>query len=194
MILSGKGKLNDPNYAHLHMLSFAYNPSTIGSQVPFIYGIIAEFISDPFSTERKFLTCYDTGFTAFYTTQNGGNINGHTSLEYSEVAQLTSFEQFISAQAEIDADHSLCNRAKQLVETAASYLKHTKETIDIKEHQEVQFWLLTSSGIFSGGAHFFEIKNKTSVWTDLFTEVQSISKESQLSGPDKGFLSVAASF
>lgn len=199
MILSDKGKLHDPNYAHLHMLSFAYNPSNIGHEIPFTYGLVAEYITDPFLSERKFLTCYDSGFAACYSTHNGGSINGNTNLEYSRIAQLTSFEQFISAQtenaqSETMSEGSLYKRSKQLVATAANYIKHTKEVIDIKEHQEVQFWLLTSSGIFSGGAHFFEVRNKTSVWTDLFNEVQSIVKDCQSAGPDKGSISVAASF
>ena len=197
MIITENGNPLDPNYAHLHMLSFAYNPSNFGPHVPFTYGVIAEFISDPFSSQRKFLTCYNTGFVAFYSTQNGGNINGHTQLPYSEVAQLASFEQFIAAQSDITEQSdtgdgfSLRRRSKQLVEKAGGYLEYTKETINIKEHQEVQFWLLTSSGVFSGGADLFEIRDKTSVWTDLFNQVQSIAKDCQSAGPDK-FTSVAA--
>jgi hypothetical protein len=105
MTLTENRKSLDPNYAHLHMLSFAYNPSSIGPQVPFTYGVIAEFISDPFSSQRKFLTCYDTGFVAVYSTHNGGNINGHTRLDYSEIAQLASFEQFIAAQSEMISEY-----------------------------------------------------------------------------------------
>src|SRR5215217_6401111 len=118
MYLSDKEKA-DPNYAHLKMLSFAYQPSYIGVPAMSIYGIIIEYLSDPFTSERKLLTCYDSGFTTYYSTHQGGNINGNEYRAYSEHSELSSFEQFISATNEPFPHPGIAKRAKQLLKISA---------------------------------------------------------------------------
>jgi len=194
MFLSKQDKPNDPNYSQLKMLSFAYNPSHLGSSSPTVYGVIVEFINDPFSAEQQFVTCYDSGFSAAYSTQHGGNINGKAFPKYNDETSISSFELFIGSTAEQFPDTLIAQRSKGLVEVASEYLKYTREAIHVKGQEDVQFWFLTSAGICTGKANIFEIKDKSSVWTNLFNEAFAISKQLHTFGSDKGKLPETVSF
>lgn len=166
-------KLTDPNYANLKMLSFTYQPSPSEAPPAAVYGIIVEFGIDPFSHERNFLACYESGFAAFYSTQSGGNINGY-SFRHSEEVVLKSFEKFIGSASESFPDPAISYKSRELLVKAADYLAHTEEASRITDQQDVQFWFLTPSGTVSGKADVFEIRMKTSLWSGLFKEVNAL--------------------
>ena len=186
MNISNLEKPNDPNYAPLKMLSFAYTPQPLTSTMPLVYGMIVEFNTDPFSVEKMFLTCYNSGFAAFYSTYSGGNINGNPPLGYSQTVEQSSLELFIGGTRDEFPDVTISNRIRQLLTDACNYLKYTDETIDISHEKEVKFWLLTSAGVSSAAVNLFEVKDKSSVWTNLFNEVYSISLALPCGDTDKG--------
>lgn len=193
MFLTNHEKPDDPNYAYLKMLSLAYKPEVLGAPETSIFGVVIEFFAGPFSSERKLLVSYSSGFCSFYTTQNGGNINGST-LKYTEKAELSPCENFIATVNEKFPDHSISEKSGKLIDSAAEYLIHTIAGIHPEGSQEVQIWFLTHSGIVSGSAHFFEIMDKQSVWTKFFNDAFSISKDLESYGPDRGRLPKAVSF
>lgn len=192
MFLSNQEKSDDPNYAYLKMISIAYKPEVLGPSKTSVFGVVMEFFTDPFSSEQKLLVCYDSGFSGFYTTQNGGNINGRI-LKYTEQTELSSFEFFMTSVNEEFPDPLISRKSGKLIDSAAGYLKHTMQGIKPIGSQEVQIWFLTPFGIVSGAAHIFEIKDKQSVWTRFFNDAFSISKDLESYGPDKGRLSEAVS-
>jgi hypothetical protein len=177
-------QLTDPNYANLKMVSFTYKPSLSGTPPPAVYGIIVEFCTDPFSSDRNFIACYDSGFAAFYSTQSGGNINGNLYNHSGEVV-LKSFERFIGSLAESHPDPSISYKSRKLLTKAVNYLKYTEEASNITDQQDVQFWLLTSDGTFTAKADVFEIRMKTSVWSGLFKEVHSLFNDLVTAGAGK---------
>ena len=176
-------KLNDPNYANLKMLSFSYKPSP-GETIPTVYGAIIEFATDPFSTERNFLVGYDSGFCAYYSTQNGGNINGDI-VEYTGNLEFKAFEQFIASSNVRFPDASIASKSTQLVSKATGFLKHTKAVEMMSDEEAVQIYFLTSSGVFSATADLLQIKNKKSPWFAFFNEVNSIFDDIQLFSKNK---------
>ena len=194
MFISDKENSGDPNYEHLKMLSFAYQPCYLGRPVNNIYGFIIEFISEHFKTEKKFLACYDSGFLACYSTHHGGNINGKEFPDCNDDNQLASFEHFISSANDMFPDPIIAKRSRLLLKNCDDYLTHTIEGNSVMEDKEVQIWLLTHSGVVSGGANSFEIKNKRSVWTKFYKEAVSICKDLEMFGRSKRILSKAASF
>ena len=175
MFLSDQ-KLNDPNYENLKMLSFAYQPGISEALVSPVYGVIVDFVIDPFSTERKFLACYNSGFSAFYSTQNGGNINGHI-FKPTEDIESQSFELFIASTSKRFPDNAIAEKSIQLIAEAADFLSHTQENVNFTDQQNVQLWFLTSSGAFSATADIFEIQDKSSVWTGFFQNAFAIYTE-----------------
>jgi hypothetical protein len=194
MFLSEKEKSEDPNYVHLKMLSFAYQPCYLGLPVDNIYGIVIEYTSEHLNSEKKFLACYDSGFSAYYSTHHGGNINGKEFTEYNEFTHLASFEHFIASTNDMFPDPFIAKRSKQLLRNSADYIIHTTAGDNILEDKAIKIWILTHSGVVSGGANFFEIKNKSSVWTKLYKEAVSICKDLEMFGRDKSILSKASSF
>lgn len=193
MFLTNQENPDDPNYAFLKMLSFAYQSETPRPPANSVFGVVIEFFADPFSSEQKLLVCYSSGFSSIYTTQNGGNVNGRT-LKYTQQIEPSTFECFIASVKEEFPDLLILKRSRRLLNLAADYLKHTTEGNKPHGSHEVQIWFLTHSGIVSGSAHIFEIKDKQSVWTKFFNEAFSISKELESFGPDKGKLPEAVSF
>lgn len=193
MNISNQEKPNDPNYANLKMLSFAYTPQQLSNSTQLVYGLVVEFSSDPFSVEKKFLTCYDSGFTAFYTTHHGGSINGNACLDYSQTVEPSSFELFMASTTEQFPDATISKKTKQLLIDACDYIKYTKEEFNSRDNMEVKFWLLTCSGVFSAGVNFFEVEDKSSVWTNLFNDAYAIGLTLPCGVSDKGKKSKAVS-
>ena len=183
MLLSDQ-KLADPNYANLKMLSFTYQPSPSDTPPSAVYGIIVEFGIDPFSSERNFISCYDSGFAAYYSSKSGGNINGKL-FKHSEEVALKSFEQFIGSTSENFPAPAISYKSRELLSKAAEYLKYTEEPSRTADQQDVQFWFLTPSGTVAGRADVFEIRMKTSVWSGLFKEVHSLFNDLVKAGAGK---------
>jgi hypothetical protein len=194
MFISDKENPEDPNFDPLKMLSFAYQPLFGERPVKHVYGIIMEFRSDPFSSERKFLTCYDSGFSAYYSTHHGGNINGKDFPDHNEITQLASFEHFISSTTEIFPNPAIAKRSKHLLKSASEYLDYTSPVVHPGSQEEVQIWFLTHSGVLSARAHIFEIKNKSSVWAKFFKDAVSICKDLEFFGRKGGTMPKAVSF
>ena len=176
-------KPTDPNYANLKRLSFTFKPAPFAS-AGHIYGLIVEFGTTALSSDRQFVTCYSTGFCAFYSTQNGGNING-TTLKHTEVQGLSSFEQFISSTPESFPDAAIAKKAINVLTKAADVLIHTQEATKVADSKDVQVWLLTSSGIFSRSIDDLQLKTKGSVWLGFLKEVNSILADLQAYGSEK---------
>jgi hypothetical protein len=183
MLLSDQ-KIADPNYANLKMLSFTYQPSPSDTPPSAVYGMIVEFGIDPFSNERNFISCYDSGFAAFYSNKSGGNINGNL-FKHSEEVALKSFEQFIGSTSENFPEPAIAYKSREVLRKAAEYLKYTEVPSNVGDQQDVQFWFLTPSGTVTGKADVFEIRMKTSVWSGLFKEVHALFNDLVVAGADK---------
>jgi hypothetical protein len=170
-------KPTDPNYANLKRLSFTFKPAPFTSS-KHIYGVIVEFGTTAFSSERQFVTFYSTGFCAFFSTQNGGNVNGAT-FKHTEIQGLDSFEQFISTTPERFPDAAIAKRAINVLNKAADLLTHTQESTKVADSEDIQVWLLTSSGIFSRSIDDLQLRTENSVWVGFLKEVNSVLADLQ---------------
>lgn len=193
MNLSEKENCDDADYLHLKTLSFAYRPCYTGQPATNIFGIVIELKGKQLH-EKKLLACYDSGFSACFSSHQKANINGKEFPQLGGVHKLEAFEHFISVTNEMYPDPRITRRSKALLKSSAQYLPLTTCDNTIYQSREIKFWFLTHSGVLCGGANNFEIQNKSSVWTKFHKEAVSLYKDLEMFRNGENILAKAASF
>jgi hypothetical protein len=150
-------------YEGLRNTAFSLNPDQLGLELPedktIVFGVIMDWEMDGATATT---VAYLTGDASLYLTTGGGTIGGgqHENVKVA---------------------------AKQFVTIAQTYLeKSTKtEKQSLPEKHQINFYLLTTKGLFVGQEQIENFENNSSGWLELFEEGNKVLNELRLTSENR---------